>query len=48
MRPQSDLLNDLVSGDMPGGINKTADFATLAGIAMRDGVWSQTGRSITA
>ena len=23
-----DLLNDLVSGDMPGGINKTADFAT--------------------
>lgn len=43
-----DLLNDLVSGDMPGGINKTADFATLAGIAMRDGVWSQTGRSITA
>ena len=43
-----DLLNDLVSGDMPGGINKTADFATLAGITMRDGVWSQTGRSITA
>ena len=43
-----DLLNDLVSGDMPGGINKTADFATLAGITMRDVVWSQTGRSITA
>lgn len=43
-----DLLNDLVSGDMPGGINETADFATLAGITMRDGVWRQTGRSITA
>lgn len=38
-----DLLNDLVSGDMPGGINKTADFATLAGITMRDGVWSRPG-----
>ena len=43
-----DLLNDLVSGDMPGGINRTADFATLSGITIRDGIWSATGRSITA
>ena len=43
-----ELLNDLVSGDMLGGISKTADFATLSGITLRDGVWSQTGRSITA
>ena len=43
-----DLLNDLVSGDMPGGINRTADFATLAGITIRDGIWSATNRSITA
>lgn len=43
-----DLLNDLVSGDMPGGINKTADFATLAGITIRDGLWNKDARSITA
>lgn len=43
-----DLLNDLVSGDMPGGINSTADFSTLSGITIRDGVWNQTARSITA
>lgn len=43
-----DLLNDIVSGDMPGGINRTADFATLAGITIRDGIWSATNRSITA
>ena len=43
-----DLLNDLVSGDMPGGINKTADFYTLAGITIRDGIWNQTARTISA
>lgn len=43
-----DLLNDLVSGDMPGGINSTADFSTLSGITIRDGVWNQGSRSITA
>ena len=34
--------------DMPGGINKTADFYTLAGITIRDGIWSQTARTISA
>lgn len=43
-----DLLNDLVSGDMPGGISCTADFATLSDITIRDGIWSATARSITA
>ena len=43
-----DLLNDLMSGDMPGGINRTADFLNLTGIVIRDGIWSQTSRSITA
>lgn len=43
-----ELLNDLVSGDMPGGINKTADFYTLAGITIRDGTWNQTARTISA
>ena len=33
---------------MPGGINKTADFYTLAGITIRDGIWSQTARTISA
>lgn len=43
-----DLLNDIVSGDMPGGINSTANLATLAGITIRDGLWNQNARTITA
>lgn len=43
-----DLLNDLMSGDMPGGINKTADLYTLSGIIIRDGIWNQSSRSISA
>lgn len=43
-----DLLNDLVSGDMPGGINSTADFSTLSGITVRDGLWNKDARTLTA
>lgn len=43
-----DLLNDLVSGDMPGGVNRTADFATGAGLTIRDGVLNIVARTVTA
>lgn len=43
-----DQLKDLVSGDMPGGISKTADFYTLSRITIRDGIWNQTARIISA
>ena len=37
-----DLLSDLISGDMPGGITFSADFATLSNVTIIDGVWNQT------
>ncbi|MCI9368687.1 MAG: hypothetical protein HFF19_10520 [Oscillospiraceae bacterium] len=43
-----DLLNDLVSGDMPGGVNRTADFASGVGLIIRDGVLNVVARSVTA
>lgn len=43
-----DLLSDLISGDMPGGITFSADFATLSNVTIIDGVWNQTARLIEA
>lgn len=43
-----DLLSDLISGDMPGGITFSADFATLSNVTIIDGVWYQTARLIEA
>lgn len=43
-----DLLNDLVSGDMPGGVNRTADFGTGTGLTIRDGVLNIVARTVTA
>ena len=43
-----ELLNDLVSGDMPGGVNRTADFGTGTGLIIRDGVLNIVARTVTA
>jgi len=43
-----DLLNDLVSGDMTGGITFAADFAALTNVTVIDGVWNQTSKLIEA
>lgn len=43
-----DLLNDLVSGDMPGGVSRTADFANGAGLIIRDGILNVIARTVTA
>jgi len=42
------LLNDLVSGDMPGGITFAADFLTLSNVRIDDGVYNQSARRIEA
>lgn len=42
------LLNDLVSGDMPGGITFAADFLTLSNVRINDGVYNQSTRRIEA
>lgn len=43
-----DLLNDLVSGDMPGGITFALDFAALSNVTVLDGVWEPAGQYIRA
>ncbi|OPZ65880.1 MAG: hypothetical protein BWY85_00239 [Firmicutes bacterium ADurb.Bin506] len=43
-----DLLSDLISGDMPGGITFAADFSTLANVTVIDGVWNKSARLIEA
>lgn len=43
-----DLLSDLISGDMPGGITFSADFTDLSNVTIIDGVWNQTARRIEA
>lgn len=43
-----DLLNDLVSGDMPGGITFDANFYNLSNVSIIDGVWNQSSRRIEA
>jgi hypothetical protein len=42
------LLNDLVSGDMPGGIVFSADLLGLSNVAIHDGVYNQATRRIEA
>lgn len=43
-----DLLTDLISGDMPGGINFALDFAALSNVSVADGVWNKSGQYISA
>ena len=43
-----DLLNDLVSGDMPGGVTFSADFAGLTNITIIDGVWNKNTKLVEA
>ncbi|MEG2175261.1 MAG: phage tail protein [Oscillibacter sp.] len=43
-----DLLNDLMSGDMPGGITFAMDFAALSNVTVTDGVWNASGQYLTA
>ena len=43
-----DLLNDLVSGDMPGGVTFSADFAGLTNITIIDGVWNKNTKLVKA
>lgn len=43
-----DLLNDLVSGDMPGGVTFNADFAALTNVSIVDGVWNKSAKLIEA
>lgn len=43
-----DLLSDLISGDMPGGITFSADFLNLSNVTIVDGVWNQAARLIEA
>ena len=42
-----DLLTDLISGDMPGGINFALDFAALSNVSVADGVWNKSGQYIS-
>lgn len=42
------LLNDLVSGDMPGGITFSTDFINLSNVTIYDGVYNQAARRIEA
>ena len=39
-----DLLTDLISGDMPGGVNFALDFAALSNVSVADGVWNKSGQ----
>ncbi len=43
-----DLLNDLVSGDMPGGIVFSADLINLSNVSITDGIYNQSARRIQA
>ena len=43
-----DLLTDLISGDMPGGINFALDFAALSNVSVADGVWNKSGQYVSA
>lgn len=43
-----ELLNDLVSGDMPGGITFAADFHSLSNVVINDGIYNQSARRIEA
>lgn len=42
------LLNDLMSGDMPGGITFAMDFAALENVTVLDGIWNAAGQYIHA
>lgn len=42
------LLNDLMSGDMPGGITFALDFAALSNVTIVDGRWNASGQYILA
>lgn len=42
------LLQDLVSGDMPGGITFAADFYNASNILIHDGIYNQSARRIEA
>lgn len=48
LRGEIDLLKDLVSGDMPGGIVFEADFAGLSNVQVIDGVLDPHGRTLSA
>lgn len=43
-----DLLTDLISGDMPGGITFALDFAALSNVKVLDGIWSPSGQYVHA
>ena len=43
-----DKHGDLVSGDMPGGVTFSADFAGLTNITIIDGVWNKNTKLVEA
>lgn len=44
-----DLLTDLISGDMPGGINFALELSlALSNVSVADGVWNKSGQYVSA